>query len=261
MTLFTADLDNTLIYSYRHDIGERKRCAERYEGREISFLTEETHALLRRIKDDVTIVPVTTRTKEQYERVDLGIGGFSYALVCNGGILLVDGKEDEAWYRQSLLLAADAKETLARAGQLLERDKDRCFEIRNIRGLFLFTKSEKPPDSIRRLRQELDGTKADCFSNGSKIYVVPKKIDKGTAVLRLKERLHADALIAAGDSSFDIPMLNAADLAFAPKELFAAGNLSESAMQMPGRRIFSEELLSCLKKFLFSAKEKERKNR
>ena len=41
---------------------------------------------------------------EQYERINLGSGLFRYALVCNGGILLVDGKEDGEWYKDSLKL-------------------------------------------------------------------------------------------------------------------------------------------------------------
>ena len=39
MRILFTDLDNTLIYSYKHAIGSAKRCAEIYQGREISFLT------------------------------------------------------------------------------------------------------------------------------------------------------------------------------------------------------------------------------
>lgn len=73
MYIFYSDLDNTLIYSYKHDIGSAKRCAEIYQGREISFMTETTGQLLTQIKDLALIVPVTTRTIEQYARIDMGI--------------------------------------------------------------------------------------------------------------------------------------------------------------------------------------------
>ena len=43
MILFFCDLDNTLIYSYKHEIGSKKRCVELYQGREISFMTEQTY--------------------------------------------------------------------------------------------------------------------------------------------------------------------------------------------------------------------------
>ena len=39
MAIFFTDLDNTLIYSYRRDIGRDKVCVELYQGREISFVT------------------------------------------------------------------------------------------------------------------------------------------------------------------------------------------------------------------------------
>lgn len=248
MILFASDLDNTLIYSYRHDIGAAKRCVEIYQGREISFVTERTHALLKEIKKRVLFVPVTTRTVEQYERIDLGVGVPEYALTCNGGVLLVNGREDDAWYEQSLRLVSDGADALSYGERLLEQDKNRCFEVRNIRGLFIFTKSEKPLALIAHLREKLDCEMADVFCNGSKVYIVPKKLKKGAAVLRLKEKLKADRIIAAGDSEFDISMLNCADLAFAPRELSRAKGIYKRVEFVERERVFSEVMLEILSK-------------
>lgn len=251
MILFAADLDNTIIYSYKHDIGEAKRCVERYHGKELSFITDTTYELLNQVKEIVTFVPTTTRTREQYERIDLGIGIPEYALVCNGGVLLVNGKEDTDWYRRSLEIVSDAKEALEYGKQLLWQDKNRCFEVRNIQGLFTFTKSEKPLDCVEMLKNQLNLSKVDVFANGIKVYVVPKKLNKGAAILRLKEKTGANTLIAAGDSEFDISMLNASDLAIAPKELMGWEGLKKSVCHMPCRSVFSEELLSYIKKCAF----------
>ena len=76
MKLFHTDLDNTIIYSYKHSIGSEKRCVEIYREREVSFITDRTYALLKEIKKIVTVVPTTTRTVEQYRRIDLGTGPF-----------------------------------------------------------------------------------------------------------------------------------------------------------------------------------------
>lgn len=248
MVLFASDLDNTLIYSYRHDIGTAKRCVEIYQGREISFITEKTHALLKEIKTRVLFVPVTTRTQEQYQRIDLGIGTPEYALTCNGGVLLKNGVEDAAWYEQSLRLVSDSAETLAYGERLLEQDENRCLEVRNIRGLFLFTKSEKPLASAARLRKRLDCEKADVFCNGTKVYIVPRQLNKGAAVLRLKEKIGAERIAAAGDSKFDISMLNCADLAFAPEALRGMDGICGSVNFLDGDRVFSEEALRILSK-------------
>ncbi len=100
MIAFFSDLDNTLIFSYKHDIGEKKRCVEIYQGREVSYITERTYGLLKYAASRLLFVPVTTRTEEQYRRIDLGVGVPSYALVCNGGVLLINGQEDAGWYRE-----------------------------------------------------------------------------------------------------------------------------------------------------------------
>ena len=42
---FFTDLDNTLIYSYKHEIGEQKKSVELYQGRWISYMTNETESL------------------------------------------------------------------------------------------------------------------------------------------------------------------------------------------------------------------------
>ena len=42
MIALFADLDNTLIFSYKREIGPDKVCVEVYEGREISFMTRHS---------------------------------------------------------------------------------------------------------------------------------------------------------------------------------------------------------------------------
>lgn len=144
MIIFFSDLDNTMIFSYRHEIGKDKRCVEIYQGREISFVTEKTYGLLKKLKEKALFVPVTTRTVEQYRRIDLGVGTLPYALVCNGGVLLANGQEDESWYLESRRMVEDCQDELRTAARILEEDENRSLEVRDIRGLFLFTKSKCP---------------------------------------------------------------------------------------------------------------------
>ena len=235
MKIFMSDLDNTLIYSYKHEIGEEKTCVEIYQDREISYMTNRSCELLRAVTEEVLFVPTTTRTKEQYDRIHLGIGIPEYALVCNGGVLLVDGREDLQWYQGSRQLVADCQEELEKAWY--------CLELRNIRDLFLFTKSEKPCQSAKRLKEILNLSLVEVFQNGVKVYVVPRKLSKGVAVSRLKERLGAELVIAAGDSEFDLPMLQEADLAFAPKELTDKYKIREDIVGVGRKGIFSDQML------------------
>ena len=242
MKLFCSDLDNTLIYSYKRDIGKKKRCVEIYEGREISFMSEYSLELLQKVRRKTCFVPLTTRTEEQYRRISLGEPEF--ALVCNGGVLLLEGEPERAWYYESLRLAREAAGELLLAARILEHDTDVFFEVRNIRDLFLFTKSRNPERSIAGLAHALDLTRVDILTNGEKLYVLPKRLHKGTALRRLKERFHGAFAFAAGDSLFDVPMLREADAAFAPQSLKdeAGAALPKHIQGVPDGKLFSDAL-------------------
>lgn len=246
MIIFNVDMDNTIIYSYKHDIGNEKKCAEIYQEREISFITDKTQKLLREIGEKILVVPTTTRTIEQYERIKLGLKEIPYALVCNGGVLLVDGKEDEEWYKASMEMIESSIDQLERAEKILENDSNICFEIRNIKGLFIFTKSSRPEESVKILEEALDTEKVDVFSNGVKVYVVPKKLSKGNAVKRFRERLTADKVIAAGDSEFDVSMLQAADVAIAPAGLELGDVSGKHIIRVDDTELFSEKVVEAV---------------
>ena len=246
MIIFNTDLDNTIIYSYKHDIGKDKLCVEIYQGREVSYITSKTAQLLKKVNEAVVMVPTTTRTREQYDRIDLGIGTPKYALVCNGGVLIVDGEEDEEWFAESREMIADCQSELVTAQSLLENDPNRTLDVRYIRELFVFTKSSEPQKTVEMLQRELDGEKIDVFRNGVKVYAVPKLLNKGEAVRRLRERLCAGSVIAAGDSEFDVSMLNAADTAFVPKDFPLPDQLTSPNIVVSEDGMFSEYILQSI---------------
>lgn len=253
MIVFNTDLDNTLIYSYKHDIGNDKMHVEIYQGREISFVTKHTHDLLKKVNEMMLIVPTTTRTQEQYERIDFGIGPIKYALVCNGGVLLVDGKRDLKWIEESRKLIKDSLEELEKAVCRLEDDNRRRFEVRFIENMFVFTKCNEPETVVEDIKKDLDNSFVDVFNNGEKIYVVPKGLDKGTAIERFQKYIGADRIIAAGDSEFDIPMVEAADIGIVPAGFIEHYDVRRDLIQTEGRSIFSEELLDAI---IISARER-----
>lgn len=244
MTVLNADLDNTIIYSYKNDIGMSRRRVELYHGREISFVTDRTYELLKKVRQKMQVVPTSTRTVEQYQRINLGTGDFKYALVCNGGILLVDGRSDEDWYRQSLINIAESVPALEKAMAVLENDVRRNFELRFIERLFIFTKCSEPLSVIHALKQMSGMDTVDIFNNGEKVYVVPKGLSKGRAVSRFREYINADYVIAAGDSEFDISMLKAADKALAPFGFAAKYNTDFEIKESADNELFAEALLA-----------------
>lgn len=206
MKIFCTDLDNTLIYSYKRQLGEEKRCVEIYEGREVSFMTEKSFHLLKKVAENVTVVPVTTRTVEQYQRIELGIR-VPYVLTCNGGVLLKEGRKDMGWYYDSLKLTESSWDELWKAQDILKCDRDRSMEVRFIEELFVFTKSREPEKTVHKLREKLDLSKVDVLLNGVKVYVFPKNLMKGNAVRRLKEELGVQYAVAKGENVFDLIMI------------------------------------------------------
>ena len=247
MKILCTDLDNTIIYSYKHDIGNEKMNVELYKEREISFITKQTFELLKKVKEEFLVIPTSTRTIEQYERINLKIGTFKYALVCNGSVLLVDGKKDKDWYEESLRLAKPSNLEVKKALEYLENDKRRTFELRYIEDLFVFTKCDKSETVVNELRKHLDKSLVNVFNNKEKVYVLPTLLSKGKAIERLKKYLKAEFIIAAGDSEFDISMVEAADVGLVPYGFKSEFNIKSDICEMGKEGLFSEQLLrKCL---------------
>ena len=247
MKILCTDLDNTIIYSYKHDIGNEKMNVELYKEREISFISNHTFELLKKVKEEFLIIPTSTRTIEQYERIDLKIGTFKYALVCNGSVLLVDGKKDKDWYEESLRLAKPSNLEVKKALEYLENDKRRTFELRYIEDLFVFTKCDKSETVVNELREYLDKNLVSVFNNKEKVYVLPTSLSKGKAIERLRKYLKAEFIIAAGDSEFDISMVEAADVGLVPYGFKSEFNIKSDIYEMGKEGLFSEQLLrKCL---------------
>ncbi len=247
MKILCTDLDNTIIYSYKHDIGNEKMNVELYKEREISFITKQTFELLKKVKEEFLVIPTSTRTIEQYERINLKIGTFKYALVCNGSVLLVDGKKDKDWYEESLRLAKPSNLEVKKALEYLENDKRRTFELRYIEDLFVFTKCYKSETVVNELRKHLDKSLVNVFNNKEKVYVLPTLLSKGKAIERLKKYLKVEFIIAAGDSEFDISMVEAADVGLVPYGFKSEFNIKSDICEMGKEGLFSEQLLrKCL---------------
>ena len=247
MKILCTDLDNTIIYSYKHDIGNEKMNVELYKEREISFITKQTFELLKKVKEEFLVIPTSTRTIEQYERINLKIGTFKYALVCNGSVLLVDGKKDKDWYEESLRLAKPSNLEVKKALEYLENDKRRTFELRHIEDLFVFTKCDEAETVVNELREYLDKNLVNVFNNKEKVYVLPTSLSKGKAIERLRKYLKAEFIIAAGDSEFDISMVEAADVGLVPYGFKSEFNIKSDICEMGKEGLFSEQLLrKCL---------------
>ncbi|MBP1565412.1 MAG: HAD hydrolase family protein [Oscillospiraceae bacterium] len=219
MILFASDLDNTLIHSYKR-ADEGDICVEVKDGKKLSYMTPYAYDKLRSINKNQKYVfmPVTTRSLEQYNRIDFFDGKpAQLALAANGGILLENGVINKEWLRESVALIKDSVDDFYKGIEYLKKDEDVYFEIRIVDELFLFTKSHKPLETKEKLRQYISSEKSTVYNIGDKVYIFPDILSKGTAIQRIREKFDFEKIICAGDSEFDVPMLNIADFAYCPE--------------------------------------------
>lgn len=236
MSVFFADLDGTVIRSALPK--RRGDVAVEYnkDGAESTCIPAKSMELLSALD----FIPVTTRSIEQYRRIRFPDGyAPRYALVSNGGNLLINGVPQPNHAEWAAGITRECEEELSACRGILESDPFRSFEIRMVDGLFLFTKSGDPLKTARRL----DGTLSGCefFNTGAKVYVIPKRLNKGNGALRLLERAGelSGKIICAGDSEMDISLLNIADIALFPDDLPRGSVVCETRLSH-GREGFCE---------------------
>ncbi len=260
--IFACDLDQTLIYS-RRSMGSVEESelvpVEKYEGDDLSFMTRTAYSRLRELSREIDFVPTTTRIYEQYERIHGLTDGIRirYAIVSNGGRVLVDGRTDAGWdgmireaVRSGAAPGAEAKALFDRmAGDgwvLKERYCDGLFYA------IVVDRERIPRGWMEELAGELAAMGWNCSLQGRKVYLVPDPVSKGAAVRYVKELAGASFVFAAGDSLLDESMLRIADAAMAPGhgELFrnygGAGGSGSGSIRFAGRSgiLASEDILN-----------------
>lgn len=230
--LVAADLDRTLIYSASAagpvDPAELV-CVEVYDGRPASFLTHAAAQELRLLGESIGVVPVTTRTVAQLERVHLPGRCAGYAVAANGGILLVDGVRDEAW----AILVAGALQASAPLAQVHDRLEQLCRAewtqaLRIAEDLFCYAivdRAAVPQGFLPEVTAWAAQLGWRTSLQGRKLYWVPAALTKSAAVSEIARRIDADAVVAAGDSLLDIDLLERADRGIHPAhgEIFDSG--------------------------------------
>ena len=129
--LVASDLDRTLIYSSAalaltmpDARAPRLLCVEVHESRPLSYMTETAAGLLTDLGDRAVFVPTTTRTRKQYQRINLPGPTPAYAICANGGHLLVDGVPDPDWHAAVLARLADECAPLAEVREHLAATAD-----------------------------------------------------------------------------------------------------------------------------------------
>ncbi|WP_158566915.1 HAD family hydrolase [Actinomadura craniellae] len=237
--LVCSDLDRTLIYSAAalgltvpDAAAPRLLCVELYQGRPLSYLTEPAAADVAALAAAATLVPVTTRTPEQYARVHLTAKPPEYAICANGGHILRDGAPDPDWsaaVRSGLAGSAELAEVHA---YLTGVRGEFVTSLRQAAGLFSYAVVDRAALPAGWV-EELTGWCAErgwrTSLQGRKVYCLPRSLTKAAAAAEVARRTGARVMLAAGDSLLDQDLLMVADAGIRP----AHGELADTGWQAP----------------------------
>lgn len=243
-----SDLDRTLIYSAAalaltmpDARAPRLLCVEVHESRPLSYMTETAAQLLTDLGDEAVFVPTTTRTRKQYQRINLPGPQPTYAICANGGHILVDGETDRDWHARVLARLADECAPLSEVQEHLLRTADPVWvrKHRVAEDLFAYLVVEREllsEEWVKELAVWAENRGWTVSLQGRKIYAVPKPLTKSAAMREVVRRTGADLTLAAGDSLLDADLLLAADRSWRPGH----GELADADWTAPAVRALPE---------------------
>lgn len=242
ITLF-LDLDNTTIYSKRRvsDLTNMVK-VEDYKGSPLSYMTKESYSSLWDLegRKDIQVVPITTRVEYQYNRIFLP--EFEYVILGNGATLLYNGTIDAEWKAESESYVDACYSELIKAFNLLCLNYPDTEILRFQEKHFVFGKFEKPNGVVNLLKKSIDTSTVNVFTQGKKVYVLPKEFDKGNSIERLKKRFDAGKIISAGDEFLDFSMKDHSDVFITSNDKCIGDNVIHSKA-----KIFSDEIFEYVK--------------
>jgi len=227
--LIACDLDRTLIYSHRFFISlDSANCVEIYRDTPISFMTMAASIRLECLARTEILLPATTRTVDQFNRIQLPGRPYRYAVTSNGATILHNGVPDTGWRLavEERVQAGSVPITEVMA-ELHNRVSDRW--VRNVRVAeelfcYLVVDESAVPDAFVGEWSSWCTPRGWTVSRqGRKIYSAPTGLCKSAAVAEVRRRLvdsgelaeHAP-LLAAGDGVLDSDLLEYADAAIRP---------------------------------------------
>lgn len=222
--IYATDLDRTVIFSSKFfkPCEKNVTCVEYKGNKEISYMYNEALDLLYELmeKKDLFLIPITTRSLEQYQRVT-PFQKCKYAIVANGGIILYNGEVFKPWQKHIKEILEKYQEYDNNVVEILKKYQDYFdSEIRKVDDIFYFVKLQDNDDRNEELLKYLDITIDKSLWNftlqGLKLYIIPKEITKENALNFLKSYLNESFLITSGDGKLDKDFIMMGDIIFIP---------------------------------------------
>ena len=236
MVTFCSDVDGTLIYYVSRLMELPERVPLQCKNQ---FMTKESHRLLQEVRQKVEFLPVTARNVEKYIEVAEDLGNPTFALVCNGAVLLKNGVPDTEWLQESKALAEKSEEDFDRVIAFCKKQPS-VKKITWEQGIRILITTSNTRKLREKLLASLELETVDLWIAGKVLEIVPKSLTKGAAVRRWREQFAPKFLIAAGNGEIDLTMADHAEVLLVP-DILASKVHSSNVKVVQG--VFSDGVL------------------
>ncbi|MET3696026.1 hydroxymethylpyrimidine pyrophosphatase-like HAD family hydrolase [Bacillus oleivorans] len=236
--IFATDLDRTLIFSKRalsefHQSEEDLIEVERTKLHR-SYMSKLSYQLIKELNTKITIIPITTRTFDQYNR--LAVPFFnkreSHYVTSNGAVVIKNGKRDTEWDQILLEKMSQFPYPFSSVNQLLlTYENQNVIDVQRLEHLYfcLTFKKANDIDLIVTILAEIEAMGWEHYTHRNKIYVIPPFLQKGNAIKYIKQKTRETISWAAGDSRMDYSFLSLSERSFVPRHGELALHMDESS--------------------------------
>lgn len=219
--IYASDIDRTLVFSDKFLEEYPSKCkyepVEYYKDKIISYMSTDVKSELAKVNSNkkVEFIPITSRSIDEYNRIDFGFKS-EYAVVASGGVILHNGEivEEYADYIKSHMNNFECMDLLHDVSELDSVIGD----ARIVDNCYIFCKTNNPAVLDMEIQPIIDKYSNWEFTRQNrKIYILPYHFSKQIALRWLWNKLGKPYIVASGDGILDIPMLTLADRAIIPE--------------------------------------------
>lgn len=191
MVLFVTALDNAIIFSKGFVKDEKVEAVEYKDNKEVSYITKRALSYLKDLNEYMTIIPITSRSLEEYKQITFH-SMFEHAILNNGLTILYKGiVEDVNW--QILIKKefdkmdlTDVESLLHNCSPLLEGN----FELKDY---YYYAKVKAHQEiMVLKLLKPFLHKDWNCFVQDNKLYITPKFASIDNALIYLSGKYSLD---------------------------------------------------------------------
>lgn len=216
-----SDLDRSIIYSRKFLKEDKKELEiEIYKNENISYISQKTIELIKKINKNMDFIPTTTRTIEQFKRINFSKYDidFKYTITSNGANILVNGNVNEEYKnfiheRLKNSLYIDDIINILKSYENIKGVK----KLRKADDIFFYIVIDKEIfdlNSIKAFINRINVLNWETYINATKIYFIPKGLKKSTAIRYICDKYNYKYKFAIGDSIMDKDMLDFCDKSY-----------------------------------------------